>query len=75
MFTSSWDSVCEAGIEALRKALKCKTLPALKISKTNISDIDIVVAELEHSLNIRRLEFVVTSLLILYQLYVESYSV
>ena len=55
VFGSSWDAISDAGIDALRSALKCGTLPALKISKNNIYNIEILVAELEHVRNIRRL--------------------
>ena len=55
VFGSSWDAVSDAGIDALRSALKCGTLPALKISTTNIYNIEILVAELGHVRNIRRL--------------------
>ena len=55
VFGSSWDVISDAGIDALRSALKCETLPALAISKTNIYNIEILVAELEHVRNIRRL--------------------
>ena len=56
VFGSSWDAISEAGIDALRSALKCETLPALKISKTNIDNIQTLVAELQHVRNIRGLE-------------------
>ena len=56
VFGSSWEGICEGGIDALRRALQCKTLPALKITKSNIHDIEAVIRELEHSLNIRGLE-------------------
>ena len=55
VFGSSWDIISDAGIDALRSALKCGTLPALKISNNNIYNIEILVAELEHVRNIRRL--------------------
>ena len=55
VFGSSWDAIDMAGIDALRSALKCGTLPALEISSTNIYNIEILVAELEHVRNIRRL--------------------
>ena len=54
--SSSWDAISEAGIDALRSALKCETLSALKISKTNIYNIETLVAELEHVKDIRILE-------------------
>ena len=57
VFGSSWKGICEGGIDALRRALQCKTLPALKITESNIHDIEAVTGELEHSLNIRGLEF------------------
>ena len=52
VFGSSWDVISDAGIDALRSALKCGTLPTLKISDANIYDIEILVAELEHVRNI-----------------------
>ena len=55
VFGSSWVSVCDAGIDALRSALECGSLPALKISKTNISNIAVLVNELEHVRNIQGL--------------------
>ena len=57
VFGSSWDSISEAGIDALRSALKCETIPALRISETNIYNIETLVAELQHVRNIRGLEF------------------
>ena len=54
VFGSSWDAINKAGIDALRSALKCGTLPALKISNNNIYNIEILVAELEDVRNIRR---------------------
>ena len=56
VFGSSWDSISKAGIDALRSALKCETLPALRISETNIHNIETLVAELQHVRNIRGLE-------------------
>ena len=56
VFGLSWDAISDAGIDALRSALKCGTLPTLKISRTNIYNIEILVAELEHVRNIRGLE-------------------
>ena len=64
VFGSSWDAISDAGIDTLRSALKCGSLPALKISRTNtalkisrtnIYNIEILVAELGHVRNIRRL--------------------
>ena len=55
VFGSSWDAISDAGIDALRSALKCGTLPTLKISRTNIYNIEVLVAELEHVRNIRGL--------------------
>ena len=57
VFGSSWDSISKAGIDALRSALKCDALPALRISETNIYNIETLVAELQHVRNIRGLEF------------------
>ena len=51
VFGSSWDAISDAGIDALRSALKCGTLTALKISDTNIYNI-----KLEHVRNISGLE-------------------
>ena len=56
VFGSSWDSISKAGIDALRSALKCETLPALKISKTNIYNIETLMTELQHIRNIRGLK-------------------
>ena len=56
VFGSSWDAISEAGIDALRSALKCDTLPALRISETNIYNIETLVSELQHVRNIKRLE-------------------
>ena len=55
VFGSSWDAISDAGIDALRSALKCGTLPTLEISDANIYDIEKLVAELENVRNIRRL--------------------
>ena len=55
VFGSSWDAISDAGIDALRGALKGGTLPTLKISTTNIYNIEVLVAELEHVRNIRRI--------------------
>ena len=52
VFGSSWDAISDAGIDALCSALECGTLPTLKISDTNIYDIEILVAELENVRNI-----------------------
>ena len=57
VFGSSWDAISDAGIDALKSALKCGTLPTLKISRTNIYNIQILVAELEHVRNIRGLVY------------------
>ena len=37
VFGSSWNSICDEGIEALRNILKRDTLPALRIGKTTIN--------------------------------------
>ena len=56
VFNSSWESISEAGIDALRSALKCDTLPALRISEANIYNIETLMAEIQHVRNIKRLE-------------------
>ena len=56
VFGLSWYTISYAGIDALRSALKCGTLPALEISTTNIYNIEILISELEHMRNIRGLE-------------------
>ena len=56
VFGSSWDAISDAGIDALRNALKCGTLPTLKISRTNICNIEILISELEHMRIISGLE-------------------
>ena len=56
VFGSSWDAISDAGIDALRSALTCDTLPALRISKTNIYNIETLMVELQHVRNIRVLE-------------------
>ena len=53
VFGSSGDAISDAGIDALRSALKCGTLPALKIYTNNIYNVEILVAELEHVRNIK----------------------
>ena len=53
VFGSSWDAINKAGIDALRSALKCGTLPELKIYTSNIYNIEILITELEHVGNIR----------------------
>ena len=60
VFGSSWDAISDAGIDALKSALKCGTLPALKVSDTNIYSIEVLVAELEHVGTVRGLECQVT---------------
>ena len=57
VFGSSWDAISDAGIDALRSALKCGTLPTLKISRTNICSIEILISELGHVRNIRGLQY------------------
>ncbi len=54
--TSSWECVSEADVDSLRRALQCGNLPTLRLSKTNISNIDKLVAEQEHVKNVRRIE-------------------
>ena len=52
VFGSSWNSICDGGTEALRRAFLCKTLPALRICvtdvnyvTTNMKNIETVIAE------------------------------
>ena len=52
VFGSSWNAISDAGIDALWSALKCGTLPTLKIFDANIYNIEILVAELENVRNI-----------------------
>ncbi len=49
VFASSADSICKADIDSLRRALHCGDLPALRLSKTNISNINQLVAEQENA--------------------------
>ncbi len=53
VFTSSMDSICKADIDSLRRALHCGDLPALRLSKTNISNINQLVAEQENAKIVR----------------------
>ena len=61
VFGSSWDAISDAGIDVLRSALKCGTLPVLQISDTNIYNIERLVAELEHVRTVRGLTCLVTN--------------
>ena len=52
VFGSSWNSICDGGTEALRRAFLCEALPALKICftdvnyvTTNMKNIETVIAE------------------------------
>ncbi len=56
VFTSSTDSICKADIDSLRRALHCGDLPALRLSKTNISNINQLVAEQENAKTVRGIE-------------------
>ncbi len=53
VFTPSWDSVSEADIDILRRALYCGNLPALKLSSKNMYNIEKLVAEQEQVKNVR----------------------
>ncbi len=53
VFTLSWDDVNEADIDTLRRALYCGNLPALKLSRKNIYNIEKLVAEQEQVKNVR----------------------
>ncbi len=53
VFTPSWDDVSEADIDTLRRALYCENLPALKLSRNNMYNIEKLVAEQEQVKNVR----------------------
>ncbi len=53
VFASSTDSICKADIDSLRRALHCGDLPAMRLSKTNISNINQLVAEQENAKTVR----------------------
>ncbi len=53
VFTPSWDIVSEADIDTLRRAVYCGNLPALKLSRKNIYNIEKLVAEQEQVKNVR----------------------
>ena len=52
----SWNYIKNAGIEELRRALNCGSLPTLEVSKSNINEITTLVTELCHVGNIRALK-------------------
>ncbi len=56
VFASSTDSIGKADIDSLRRALHCGDLPALRLSKTNISNINQLVAEQENANTVRGIE-------------------
>ncbi len=56
VFISSRDHICKADIDSLRRALQCGDLPALRLSKTNISNINQLVAEQENAKKVRGIE-------------------
>ena len=55
-FGRSWNCIKNAGIDELRRALKCGSLPTLEVSKSNIHEITTLVTELCHVGNIRALK-------------------
>ena len=55
-FGRSWKCIKNAGIEELRRALNCGSLPTLEVSKSNIHEITTLVTELCHVGNIRALK-------------------
>ena len=55
-FGRSWNCIKNAGIEELRRALNCGSLPTLEVSKSNINEITTLVTELCHVGNIRALK-------------------
>ncbi len=52
LFTTSWNSVSGVDMDTLRRALYCGNLPALQLSKSNISNIGELVTEQEHVKNV-----------------------
>ncbi len=54
--TSLYNSVSEADISTLRSAFCCGKLPAIKLSRTNISIIEKLVGEQEHLKDVRGIE-------------------
>ena len=55
VFGQSWEAIKRASIEDQRMALKCGMLPALELSDINISNMQILINELDHLKNIRGL--------------------
>ena len=55
-FGRSWNHIKNAGIEELRRALNCGSLPTLEVSKSNINEITTLVTELHHVSHIRALK-------------------
>ena len=55
-FGRSWNCIKNAGIDELRRALNCGSLPTLEVSKSNINEITTLVTELCHVGNIRALK-------------------
>ena len=47
-FGRSWNHIKNAGIDELRRALNCGSLPTLEVSKSNINEITTLVTELCH---------------------------
>ena len=39
VFGFSWKSICDEGVEALRKGLKCECVPALEIVSTIVMEV------------------------------------
>ena len=55
-FGRSWNCIKNAGVDELRRALNCGSLPTLEVSKSNINEITTLVTELCHVGNIRALK-------------------
>ncbi len=79
VFASSTDGIGKADIDSLRRALHCGDLPALRLSKTNISNINQLVAEQENAKTVRGIkctdigdDSVQILVMILYQLFAAS---
>ena len=55
-FGRSWNCIKNAGIDVLRRALNCGSLPTLEVSKSNINEVVTLVTELYRVSHIRALK-------------------